>query len=154
MTSRAYLAPFGLLALATLLCCTVCLAVPPEPSLITLHEAEILIYLIPEAHELRKQGMDVGWELETGSGMNQEDFYIFSVANVKRRRVHGSAGVGFFAVNKHTADVWDAVAGELVTSSELEGVQRILRKAHLVDSATISKYSGRRPFVPSRDMPR
>jgi hypothetical protein len=35
------------------------------PEQIAPDEAEILIYLLPQAQELRKQGMDIGWELQT-----------------------------------------------------------------------------------------
>ena len=51
--------------------------------------------------------MDVGWELQTSPKLNQRDFYTYWVVNSKRPNVEGSVTVGYFSVNKHTAEVWD-----------------------------------------------
>lgn len=118
-------------------------ATPPER--IALHEAEILIYLLPQAQELRNQGMDIGWELETSPEVNQQNFYTFWVVNSKRPNVQGSVTIGYFSVNKHTAEVWDDDREKLVSSSELEGVQRILRQAHHIDESTLRRFSPLRP---------
>jgi len=136
---------------AALLVCSLVFSVIPKYSsgpafsaeqaeLLGLHEAEILIYLLPDAHEVRKQGMDVGWELQTGSDFNQKDFFVFWVVNAKRPNVNGSVTLGYYAVNRHTADVWVDVVNGFVVSKELEGVQRILRRAHHIDEATIAMY--------------
>jgi hypothetical protein len=109
----------------------------PEPLLP--HEAEILIYLLPEAHKLREEGMDIGWELQTAKELNQADYYTFWVYNAKRV-VNGSVTIGYFAINKHTADIWEATSEEPVTSTELEGIQTILRKIHYIDEDTINRY--------------
>jgi hypothetical protein len=117
----------------------------PSPQPITLTEAEILVYLLPQAQELRKQGMDVGWELQTGPKFNRKDFYTFWVVNAKRPNVEGSVTVGYFDVNKHTGEVWDEGLEKSVVSSELTGVQGILRKAHRIDSSTLAKYHSAKP---------
>src|SRR5713101_5511696 len=113
------------------------------PELISLTEAEILVYLLPAAHEVRRQGMDVGWEMETSPRLKREDFFTFWVVNAKRPHVDGSVTIGFFSVNKHTADIWDHGLEEFVVSTELEGIQTILRKAHHIDEAAIKKYRSR-----------
>src|SRR5690242_11186417 len=118
-------------------------AVPPE--LIPLQEAEILIYLLPQAKELRNQGMDVGWELEPGNRLDKEDFYTFWVVNSKRPNVEGSVTVGYFSVNKHTAVIWDDDTGKTVSATELAGIQRILRQAHHIDQSILQKFSSLRP---------
>jgi hypothetical protein len=123
--------------------------IPVKAEQIPLYDAEILIYLLPQAHEIRKEGMDIGWELQTSPKLNQEDFYTFWVINAKRKHVNGSVTVGYFSVNKHTADIVDNL-GELVTSLELAGVQRILREGHHIDTATIQRYRSRNPHAPSR----
>lgn len=129
-------------------------AVPHSPQsggqseLLALHEAEILIYLLPDAQEVRKQGMEVGWELQTGPDFDQKDFFVFWVVNATRPHVHGSRTLGYYAVNRHTADVSDfsiEAVNQFVLSKELEGVRRILRKAHHIDDATITKYRSRHP---------
>ena len=121
---------------------------PAQPQLIALYEAEILIYLLPEAHEVRRQGMEIGWELQANPAYNLEDFYVFWIVNAKRPRVHGSVTIGFFGVNKHTADVWAEGIERFVVTPELVGVQGILRKSHHIDEATIEKYRSRRPGIP------
>ena len=101
-------------------------AEPPEP--ISLSEAEILIYLMPASQELRKQGFDVGWELEqTFPGSNSFHFLVY---NAKRKCTGCSVTIGSFAVNKNTADVEDLDLGVPVTNQEIRGVQAILRKQH------------------------
>src|ERR1700722_17661855 len=101
-----------------------------EPPIISLTEAEILIYLLPQAQELRRQGMDVGWERQTSARLNQKNFYVFWVVNNKRSPVEGSVRVGFFAVSKFTAEVWDDDLETIVSGPDLAGIQNILRKAH------------------------
>jgi len=117
---------------------------------ITLYEAEVLIYLLPEAHEVRSQGMDVGWEQQQSPSLNLDDFFVFWVVNAKRKDVHGSVTIGFFSVNKHTADIWDNDLGDFVATPELQGVQRILREAHHIDEAIMEKFRSRRPFLEKR----
>lgn len=118
-----------------------------EPNFIRLEEAEILVFLLPQAAELRRQGMDVGWELQTGPKLNQADFYTFWVVNSTRPHVEGSVTVGYFAVNRHSAEVWSLDKGEFVSSPEIEGIQRIVRRAHSIDDALIRQYHSRRPDV-------
>jgi hypothetical protein len=110
----------------------------PEPSRdkeslarITFHEAEILIYVMPAARTVREQGMDVGWEKSAAPELNHEDYFFFWVYNSKRQG-SGSVTIGHFAVDKRNAEVWDFMTGERVSSVELGGVQRILRRAHQV----------------------
>jgi len=117
---------------------------------ITLYEAEVLIYLLPEAHEVRSQGMDVGWEQQQSPSLNLDDFFVFWVVNAKRKDVHGSVTIGFFSVNKHTADIWDNDLGDFVVTPELQGVQRILREAHHIDEGTVQKFHSQRPFLERR----
>ena len=109
------------------------------------YEAEILLYLLPQAQELRKQGMDVGWELQTSPKLNQRDFYTYWVFNLKRQNVEGSVTIGYFSVNKHTAEVWDNGNEKVVDAEDLEGVEKILRRAHLIDKETLDKFSSLRP---------
>lgn len=112
---------------------------------ISLTEAEILIYLLPYAQEIRRQGMDIGWELQTSTTLNQRDFYVFWVVNSKRPKVDGSVTVGYFAINKHTADVWDEGLEEFVVAIDLGGVQSILRKHHHITPETLDKFRSARP---------
>lgn len=126
---------------------------------IALHEAEILIYLLPAAKQIRYEGMDIGWELQTAPRINQytrEDYYTFWVVNAKRTGTF-SVTVGYYSVNKHTADVWSHTTNEIVTSAEIQGVQKILHRAHRIDEHTIKQYrsagihigSGSAPHLPT-----
>jgi hypothetical protein len=70
-------------------------------------EARILIYISPAGDALRANGSDIGLEQQTGAQLNQADYYYFWVYNAKRQQPGGSVTIGYYAVNKHTADVWD-----------------------------------------------
>lgn len=115
-------------------------SVPGEAQPLAPHEAEILIYLMPEASALRSQRMDIGWEQTTSPDLNLRDFYFFWVYNSKRES-SGSVTIGHFAVNKHTGDVWNAMTSKKIASAELAGVQRILRKAHRIDADLVKRHS-------------
>jgi len=118
---------------------------------ISLHEAEILIYLLPAAVEVRRQGMDVAWELQDSDAYNQKDFYIFWVYN-KDRTGTASVTIGYFAVNKHKADVWDLVFDSLVQGKEIERVQTILRRAHAITEDTVRRFRMLNPHAASSPM--
>lgn len=91
----------------------------------------------------------MGWEQNTGPALNHSDYYHFWV--VHTLPTEGSKTVGHYAVNKHTADVWIEVPEpEMVTSPLLEGIQRILRKAHHIETPTILKYRNRHVWAPTR----
>jgi len=119
----------------------------PQPPAIALHEAEILLYLLPVAKQLREKGLTVGWELLDRPGLNHEDYYNFSVFPVDGEGTT-SPPVGDYAVNKHTADVWDRKTEEIILTEETQGVQEILRKAHGIDEEVIKKYRLRRLDTP------
>ncbi|MBZ5647692.1 MAG: hypothetical protein LAN37_10760 [Acidobacteriia bacterium] len=114
-------------------------AAETAPSLVTLTEAEILVYFVPQAMQVRAEGMDIGWEEDSSPKDNRKDFYYFFLYNAKRPNA-ANATIGHFAVNKHTADVWNAVTLEMVASRELAGIQKILRRAHHIDQRTMEKY--------------
>jgi hypothetical protein len=106
---------------------------------VTLTEAEILLYFVPEAKELRSHGLSVGWEQQTGAKLNQADFYIFWVVDNKRPGVHGSVTVGYFAVNKYTGDVWNMDKSDFVSTPEITGIQEIVRKTHSISPSVINQ---------------
>ena len=111
-------------------------------TVLELHEAEILIYVMPASTRTRADGFEVGWEQTTGPTLNQKDYYYFWVYNATRHNPNGSVTIGNFAVNKHTADVLDddASPAVLLDSKELRGVQRILRRAHHIGQDQIKRY--------------
>lgn len=123
-------------------------AVPTQTQaeMLSLTEAEILIYVLPEARQIRNNGMDIGWELETGTSQNTTDFYNFWVVNKERKDHIGSVTIGYFSVNKHTADVWNQISGKLISpEKDLQGIQKILREGHHIDVQTLTKFGNLRP---------
>ena len=119
----------------------------PRAEMLSLTEAEILIYLLPEARQTRNNGMDIGWELETGPPQNTMDFYNFWVVNNERKVRIGSVTIGHFSVNKHTGDVWDQVSDKLISSDEeLQGIQKILREGHHIDAQIVARYRNLKPM--------
>lgn len=94
---------------------------------ITYHEAEILMYLLPDSHRMREQGMDVTWSFN--SLTSQGEFFSFTlVGDVKESG--GSRTLGHYAVNKQTAEVMDVETQTVIHSKELDGIAKILRRAH------------------------
>jgi len=67
-------------------------------------------------------------EQQTSAQLDQANFYYFWVYNAKRQS-NGSVTIGYYAVNKHTADVWDTVEQKQISSKLMVGVQRIIRGA-------------------------
>ena len=58
-----------------------------------------------------------------------------------RQPSYGSVTVGYYAVSKHTADVWDTDENEELSGKLLLGVQKLIRKSHHIGEATMKKYS-------------
>jgi hypothetical protein len=114
------------------------------PSEISLTEAEILIYVLPQSQAVRKQRGGISWELEEGPARNTKDFFTFWVVGPLREG-EASSTVGFFSVNKHTADVWNGVTSKLISDDELSGIQKILRDGHHIDVQTIERYRKQGP---------
>ncbi len=115
-----------------------------KPETITLPEAEILVYLLPDSHDVRAQGMEVAWVQDTGPELNHKDYFYFFVYNAKRQYA-ASVTIGHFAVDKHTGEVWDSVLWEKRSSPEIEGVQRIIRKAHAIGPDVLEKFKDCEP---------
>jgi hypothetical protein len=112
---------------------------------LSLEEAEILIYLLPVAHQLRAQGDDVTWELETSREPGGSHFFTFWVGGA-RPNPYGSVTVNYFSVNRHTGQVWELMPeARVVTSPELSGVQKIIRAAQGIGPETIRQYGRVRP---------
>jgi hypothetical protein len=129
------------------------------PPTITISEAGDLINLLPATKELRAKGMDVRWDVQANSTMNNRDYYFFWIYNAtaQKERDIGSISVGNYAVNKHTADVrvwlvsYDIFHGDdgiLVTTKGLscwkDSDHLISRLGH---SATIYSSAGYRAYV-------
>ena len=110
-----------------------------EATTITYTEAEILIYLTPQAQRIRAQGYDVGWDRSISAQLNQSDYFFFYLFDSKRKS-YGSVTAGNYAVNKHTGDIWDQTEEKPLTSPELSGVQKILREEHHITARTDTEY--------------
>lgn len=122
----------------------------PSPT-ITISEAEDLIDLLPATKELRGKGMEVKWDVQAVQTMNNKVYYFFWIYNVTAQKQGdiGSISIGNYAVNKHTADIraWQVSNdtsygddGVLVTTNELERLQKELRKKHGIDFSSIQEY--------------
>jgi hypothetical protein len=94
---------------------------------------------MPQSVQVRNSGKDVVWEQITSNAWNQEDYFVFQLLSTAPARI--VPVVGSYAVNKHTADVVD-ITGEyrFVTSKQLLGVQKILRREHCVTPQIIEKF--------------
>ena len=92
---------------------------------ISSRDAEILIYLMPVADQLREEGMDIGWERQPTIEKHNPGEYAFWVYN-SRRPSAGSVTIGYYLVNKCTGVVKEDETGKVVTSPIMERVQRIM----------------------------
>lgn len=105
-------------------------------------EAQVLAYLSPPAVALRAAhgGCDVALAPQRGN----PEFYVFWLLNSCVRQ-NGIPGVAYVAVNRRTAQVWDATLAKRLRSRLLAGVQRIVRRCHHITRETIARYGQLRP---------
>lgn len=106
---------------------------------LTLTEAKILLYTMPQSVKVRSEGIDVMWQRITSNADDQADYFVFQVFSMAHARI--VPVIGSIAVNKHTRDVLDITADyRFVTSKQLRGVQRILRREHCVTPLIIDRF--------------
>jgi hypothetical protein len=110
------------------------------------YDAEILLYMLPASVTSRGNGRKIGWELQDGPKLNQKDFFSFYLYDVSAP-ANSSPTIGYFAINKHTGEVWDMSRAESVESEDLSAVQKILRRGHCVDEKILKAYASRRPDI-------
>lgn len=111
-------------------------------TMITPAEAAVLVYVSPAGAPARATRSDVGVELQSDAKLNQTDYYYYWVYDA-RHTSHGSVTIGYYAVNKHTGEVWDTDQKKELSATLLSGVQRLLRRAHGISDGTIAAYHGR-----------
>lgn len=114
-------------------------------TMLSVAEAAVLVYISPVGDTDRARGSDVGMERQLSTKFNQRDYYVFWVYDAKAPSSGGSVTLGYYAVNKHTGDVWDAEEDprtSALSSAVLQGVQRILRIAHRISENTMRAYGG------------
>lgn len=116
-------------------------------ALVNEEEAEILIYAMPGAQAERENGKDVACTPETNKEYDHENFYYFWVVGTGEAHHEGSITLGYFAVNKHTSDIWEYATMEHIQSAQLLGIQKIIRKYHHIDEAVLKKYGGLQPNI-------
>jgi len=109
------------------------------PTYVTRSEAAILINLLPLASDLRSKGSDIDWEELELKGLNERDYWFFTIYNGPRQ-AKGSAPAGRFAVNKQTADVWGMDSGKMVHSPEIDAVEAVIRREHKTSATWIDYY--------------
>lgn len=119
---------------------------PTSAQEISITDAKILLYVSPIGESMRAGGSDIAMERQTSAKLNQKDYYFFWVYD-SRRRSSGSVTVGYYAVNKHTAGVWDMDENKQLSGRLLLGVQKLFRESHRIDDVTIKKYSANPLYV-------
>ena len=128
------------------------------PQQISPEEAEILVYVMPASAAVRKAGCDVTWELQRNREWNQKQYYIFWVVHNGKSPGCRSwpTTVGYFAVNRYTADVRNVSLDDfpLQQSAELARVQEIIRRARGMDATTIQRYRYTNPEAGGADLER
>lgn len=107
---------------------------------LTLTEAKILVTLTDVAQQTMAHGRPIEWH-----AMKSPDWFFFSAYNAGRTNPGGSATLGHFAVNRHTATVGEAVSGTLLSSPAMGVVQRILREDRGITPDDVEKWSSQNP---------
>jgi hypothetical protein len=102
---------------------------------LTLPEAKILVTLVESAEKTMDPGFPIEWHVQ-----ERLDWYFFSAYNAGRPNPGGSVTIGHFAVNRHTAEVWDSVADLRETSPEIRVVQAILREDRHITEELLKKW--------------
>ncbi len=108
-------------------------------------DAKILVYLSPLADTVRAAGGDIVMELSPPSKELGNDFFYYRMGDYKSKSP--SNLVGFSAVNKYTAQVWDTDGHVEVSDAVLRGVQAIIRKANHIDARVMTQYGRLKPPV-------
>jgi hypothetical protein len=116
-----------------------------DAQLVSATDAKVLLYVSPIAEEVRVEGWDVALELQTSPELNQSDYYYFWAYNSEHKS-NGSVTVGYFAINKHTAEVWDIDKHKRLSSKLLQGVQKLIRHDRHITDETVSQYAVSRPW--------
>jgi len=123
------------LLMATL---TAASSAPKPASQINLFEAETLLFLSPEIQGVIHRGMEVALDPDDDNPRAKEPtFFFFRV----RARVDAPSNlVGYYAVNRYTADVLSIATEEFISGPELAAVQTVIRKVHGIDSAVLQMH--------------
>jgi len=105
-------------------------------------EARALVAMIPAVHQARIEGFEIIYGLVDDSANYTSDYYVYRIVV----RTDAPSGlIGFYAVNKWTADVWNAVLTVWECSPELEKVQAAMRSLHGINDEVIAAYRDK-PF--------
>ncbi len=117
---------------------------------LSVEEAEILVYLVPDADHVRNAGCDVDAEPQTSPKLDQTIFFTFWLVRTgkKARCLAWPVDVSYFSVNKRTGSVWDDMPEpHRVTSSTVNGVLKIIRRKNGITEATLRKYDALKPSI-------
>jgi hypothetical protein len=110
-------------------------------------ESKILVYLTPDAQQVRSLGREVFISRSEASNLNWSDFWYWEVTDPSSPAI-GTNFVALFAVNVHTGAVFKPVPDE-VTGEELAGVQKILRRAHGIGRKALAAHKDDLFFLPN-----
>jgi len=130
--------------LTLLLCSAAARHGTPDVPMLQPWEAELIAYLSPAGHRIRESGFDIVVTLEpAGPHRNDHDYWFFWAVSSDKEENAGSTTVAHFAVNKWSGDLWNAVSVEQISTSEIEGVKRILRKVRGIDESDLTQHRDR-----------
>ncbi len=126
-------------------------ALPPKESQpLSLEEAKILVYLVPEAEQVRKAGCDVTAALQTNPKLDQTNFFTFWLIRSGTNKECNTwpVDISYFSVNKWTGDIWDDIPKpHRISSPTLDGVLEIIRREKGISETTIRKYGSLKPPI-------
>jgi hypothetical protein len=100
---------------------------PANCNAISERDATILLYLIPDAFDLRMKGDDVGIERTPLAERRTPGKYAFQLRGLKPNP-NGSTLLGNFTVDRCSGLVIEDDLNEVVRSPTLQGVQRIMTR--------------------------
>ena len=99
------------------------------------YEVTFLVALLPDVQAEYRRGETVRFAKEDAPDMNGE---VYSVVRVVTETDDPSGLVGYYTVNKYTADV--SGLGGPENGEDLRAAQELIRRTHCFDSDVISRY--------------
>jgi hypothetical protein len=106
-----------------------------NPSTLTDDEAQILLYVSPPAVLARESGTDVVFERsEPDEQFPAGRFFVAAITSLRPTRLSslGNGDLGYFIVDKQTAEVQSLGDLSTVKGKELGRVQALLRHSHCI----------------------
>ena len=112
---------------------------------ITISDAIMLLYLVPNARKLQKSGIPINIILQNDRNFDLHDFYYVQVLSPNTCNDGCSNLIGHYAVNRYTGEIWQYVTGVHLSSPLIIGEQKTLQNYYHISQHIIDYWHNIRP---------